>query len=346
MAAEACSSVVSIQRVGILSNEVFGPSRGEDVDYVSEAEVEEQADAVQGALAKLGFDYRRFILGEDIEGFVRELKEYRPDVVINLCEAVFGDSHLEMDVPGILELLRVPYTGSPPLSLGLCQDKGLTKYLLMASGIPTPRFQVLEALEDWRGGLSYPLFVKPLWEDASLGITKESYITKHEELEKRVEYIVHRYRQPALVEEYIGGRELNVAILGDKEPEALPVSEIVFEFSGEPKIVNYSAKWLKDSEEYAKTVPVCPARLKAGEKHRVEQTALQAYGVLHCRDYARIDIRLRQGISYVLEANPNPDISPDAGFARSLKTAGISYEGFIRRIISYALERGRIRADR
>jgi D-alanine-D-alanine ligase len=148
------------------------------------------------------------------------------------------------------------------------------------------------------------------------------------------------------VEEYISGRELNVAVLGYREPEALPVSEIVFECSGEPKIVDYSAKWLKDSQEYAKTVPVCPARLEAQEEYRVEQTALQAFGALHCRDYARIDIRLRQGIPYVLEANPNPDISPDAGFARSLKAAGIPYEGFVKRIISYAIKRERPRSDK
>jgi D-alanine-D-alanine ligase len=346
MAAEASPSTASIRRVGILSNEVFGPLRGEDVDYVSEAEVEEQADAVQKALEKLGLECRRYVLGENIEGLVRELKGYRPDVIVNLCEAVFGDSHLEMDVPGILELLRIPYTGSPPLSLGLCQDKGLTKYLLEASGIPTPRFQVLETLEDWSGELSYPLFVKPLREDASLGITKESYVTRQKELEKRVQYVLDQYGQPALVEEYISGRELNAAVLGDREPEVLPISEILFEYSSEPKIVDYSAKWLKDSQEYAKTVPACPARLKASEKHRVEQTALQAFGALHCRDYARIDIRLRQGIPYVLEANPNPDISPDAGFARSLKAAGIPYEGFVKRIISYAIERERPRSDK
>ncbi len=327
-------------KIGVLFNAATRSARGEGIDYVSAAEVVEQAEAVQDALEKLAFSYQRFILEEDVEEFILALKSYNPDVVINLCEGAFGDSHLEMNVPCLLELLRIPYTGSPPLTLGICQNKGLTKDILKSNGILTPRYRVLNSFNEWREEIAYPLFVKPMKEDASLGITKESFVRNKIELENRVEYVIERYEQPALVEEYVEGRELNVSIFGNEKPEVLPISEIIFEFSeNKPKIVDYLAKWIKESEEYEKTKPVCPANLEPTIKKKVEITALKAYKVLHCRDYARVDIRLKDGVPYVLEVNPNPDISPEVGFARSLKTAGIAFEEFIDKIISFALER-------
>ncbi|MFH0897860.1 MAG: ATP-grasp domain-containing protein [Candidatus Bathyarchaeota archaeon] len=326
-------------KVGILYNSPVMPSKGEDVDYVADAEVEEEVEAVEDALERLDLEYQQFPLKENVENLVQALKRYQPDVVVNLCEAAFGDSHLEMAVPSMLELLRVPYTGSPPLALGLCQNKGLTKAILRTNGIPTPDYQVLSRFEDWKVEIGYPLFVKPLSEDGSIGITKESFIKNNVELKKRVGYIIERYRQLALVEKYIDGRELNIAILGDNKTQVLPISEIVFKFSHEPKIVDYTAKWFKDSEEYKNTIPICPAKLEQPIKDLVEKQAEQAYLALYCRDYARVDIRLDGEIPYVLEVNPNPDISPDGGFARSLKAAEIPYEEFIREILCSALQR-------
>lgn len=316
-----------------------GSSRGEDIDYVSEAEVEEQVVAVEDSLKRLGLMCERFNVSEDFAGLVSWLKERNPDIVINLCEEALGDSHFEMDVPALLELLRFSYTGSPPLTLGLCQDKGLTKSILESRGLPTPKYQILRKFEDWEGQVCYPLFVKPLREDASLGITKESYVKNEAELRKRVEYITERYNQPALVEEYVSGRELNVSILGDKDLQILPISEIVFGFTDEPRIVDYSAKWIDESEQYKKTIPVCPAELDIDTRRTVESVALRAYVALQCRDYARVDIRLKNGTPYILEVNPNPDISPQAGFARSLKAAGIPYENFVSRLVMMACKR-------
>jgi len=326
-------------RVGILFNLPTKPARGEDIDYTSAAEVEDQVKAVQDALRKLNLKFQKFPLKGDILSFIKALKMYAPGVVINLCEEAFGDTHLEMNVPSMLELLGIPYTGSTPLTLGLSQNKGLTKDVLNARGIPTPQYQVLNSFEDWKGGIDYPLFVKPLKEDASLGIAKKSFVRDDAALKHQVEYINRRYRQPALVERYIDGRELNVAILGNEKPRVLPISEIVFEFSDEPKIVDYSAKWLKDSDEYRKTRPVCPAELISFIKRKVEETAISAYEAVHCRDYARVDIRLKDETPYVLEVNANPDISPDAGFARALRAAGVLYEEFVEMIITFALER-------
>lgn len=326
-------------KVGILLNLPAKPSKGEDIDYVSEAEVEDQAEMVQEALEKLSLGNQRFYVEDDIEELVGSLKEYKPDVIVNLCEGAFGDSHLEMDVPSILELLGIPYTGSPPLSLGLCQNKGLTKNILRSIRVPVPDYQILTSYEFWKGSIDYPLFVKPLREDASLGISRDSFVKNDSELKKRVKYIAENYRQPALVEKYIEGRELNVAILGNEKPKVLPISEIIFGFDDEPKIVSYTAKWFKNSDEYKKTEPICPARLNESTKKKIENVAILAYGVLCCRDYARIDIRLKNGIPYILEVNPNPDISLEAGFVRSLRTAGIPFEEFVGRIVGFALER-------
>jgi D-alanine-D-alanine ligase len=330
---------LSYLKVGVLFNSPVMPSRGEDIDYMADAEVEEQVEKVEEALEKLDLKYKRLPLVESVESLVKELKAYGPDVVINLCEGAFGDSHLEMNVPLILELFKVPYTGSPPLALGLCQNKGLTKDVLKAKKILTPQYQVLNRVEDWNGKITYPLFVKPLSEDGSIGITKESFVRNYVELKKRVEYIIKSYRQPVLVEKYIYGRELNVAILDNTKMKVLPISEIKFKFSDEPKIVDYCAKWLKESEEYKNTVPKCPAELEPSILDLVEREALQAYTAIGCRDYARIDIRLKRETPYVLEVNPNPDISIDGGFARSLRASGISYEEFIQEIICLALRR-------
>lgn len=328
-------------KVGILFNYPTKLLRGESLDYLAEVEVLDQVQAVQKALRKLGFQHYEIPLKDDVGEVIKILKEHRPDVVVNLSEGFLGDSSLEMHVPAILEILGIPYTGSHPLTLGLCQNKGLAKAILRANNIPTPRYQVMSRADALRRGLKFPLFVKPLREDASIGITKSSFVRDMEELRSRVEYVNSVYEQPALVEEYIGGREFNVSILGNEEPIVLPISEIIFKFKGEPKIVDYAAKWLKDSEEYAKTRPVCPAKIDEKLRVAIERTALKAYRALGCRDYARVDIRLKEDARkpYVLEVNPNPDISPEAGFVRSLRTAGITFEEFVRRILGFALKR-------
>jgi len=332
-------SDISASRVAVLYNLPLKRDDISDIYYIAEAEVLEQVGFVDDALREIGVRPKTFGIKNEIHSIVKALKSYKPEVAINLSEGTFGNSQLEMSVPALLELLRIPYTGSPPLTLGLCQNKGLAKDVLKSRGIPTPKWQVLRSFRDWKGEIKYPLIVKPSQEDASLGITKKSFVKNRNELEKRVMYINRRYRQPALVEMYINGRELNVAILGNEKPKILPVSEIMFKTSVEPKIVDYLAKWVKDSDEYKNTIPVCPAKLKPVVKRIVEKVAMEAYKALNCRDYARIDIRLRGDTPYVLEVNPNPDISPDAGFTRSLKAARISFRAFLKRILSFAIVR-------
>ena len=182
----------------------------------------------------------------------------------------------------------------------------------------------------FRLGLHYPLIVKPAWEDASVGIDNESIVYNVDTLKKRVEFVFNSFKQPALVEEFITGRELNVAIFGDREPRVLPISEI--DFSAMPEnlhpIVSYQAKWDPMHEAYHKTIPICPAILPDETRVEAESMALQCFRAVGCRDYARVDMRLSKEDNklYVLEVNPNPDLQEGAGFMRSAKQAGISYK--------------------
>jgi D-alanine-D-alanine ligase len=250
-----------------------------------------------------------------------------------------------MNIAALLELLDIPFTGSSALALGLSQDKGKTKSILAHQGLPTPAYCVWQPGMDRRlSGLQFPLIIKPLLEDASLGIDNDAYIPDEKTLKQQVRKIYQGYGQPALVEEYIDGRELNVSILGNENPQVLPISEIDFSSMppGLPKICSYAAKWVENSREFSSTVPCCPAPLSPPVEKKIKEVSLEAYRIMDCRDYARVDIRLSpQGIPYVLEINANPDISPDAGMTRSAKTAGFTYSEFIARIVEISWARYR-----
>ena len=275
--------------------------------------------------------------------FMRRLLACKVDLVFNLCEEALGDSRNEMSVCALLDLVGLPRTGCGPLTLGISLDKALTKRLLISEGIPTPRYFTIEdgahcTTLPYR--MRYPLFVKPLREDASLGIDRRARVTNRAELAERCRFVIRHYRQPALVEEYIEGRELNVSIIGNRTLVPLPISEIDMRSipQGAPRVCDYRAKWVPESEEYSQTVPRCPAPLEHAIERRIKKISLAAYRLMSCRGYARIDIRLnRRGVPYVLEVNPNPSIGLDAGIARSAAAAGISYPELICRIANLAL---------
>ncbi len=318
---------------------------GADSVDLSEVGVLDELLMVQSAIQDQGYRASLFNMNGDIPRLIRFLSEEKPDLVFNLCESVGSNSLHEMHVAGIYELMGVPYTGAGPLTLGTCLNKARTKEILSYHDIPTPKFRIVTDPANMPGSqpaLRYPVIVKPAHEDASSGIDNASIVFTPKDLKKRVEFITKRYEQPALVEEYIDGRELNVAIIGNAPPEVLPISEIDFSGlpEGYPHIVTYSAKWHEGTAEYTGTKGVCPAKIPVRVEKTVRAIALNAYTLLGCRDYARVDIRLADdGEPYVLEVNPNPDLSSDAGFARSIRTAGMTYEEGIGRIIAHAMER-------
>ena len=332
-------------RVVILYNLFERLQKGEEKDILAEGAIIEEIQAVEKAVRSLGHESIVMAVREEISPIIHWLKEYEPDVVFNLCESVYGNSCWEMNIPALLDLFRIPYTGSPPLTLGLCQDKGKVKDILQSHGILTPRYKIFERAVGPVKGNIFPIIVKPLHEDGSLGITRESVVFDDETLSKQIRYIIEQYQQPALVEEFVDGRELNVGLVETNGSVGiLPISEIDYtEFpKGIPKICGYEAKWVVESAEFQKTKPVCPASLEWLMEKKVGQIASRVFKLFECRDYARVDIRIdREGKIYVLEVNPNPDISPQSGMARALKVQGTTYTGFVGNLI----ERARLRKD-
>lgn len=288
-----------------------------------------------------------FNLKDNLDSLLEMIRREKPDVIFNFIELFKDNSRLEMNIVGLFELFEIPYTGAPPMALSTCQSKILVKRLLKSYGILTPPFIVFDSSsKNFNHALKYPLIVKPAYEDASVGIENTSIVENKIKLKHRVEYVLDYFKQPALVEEFINGRELNISIMGDKNPFVLPISEI--DFASMPEnlhnIVSYQAKWDPFHEAYHKTIPVCPAKLNERIAQLASQTALKAFHVMGVRDYARVDIRLsKDNQLFVLEVNPNPDLTEGAGFMRSAHASGMSYTATLRKIISFAYERGKRR---
>ncbi|MBN2097748.1 MAG: ATP-grasp domain-containing protein, partial [Candidatus Omnitrophica bacterium] len=274
------------------------------------------------------------------------------DLAFNLCDDGFrNDSLLEAHVPAMLDILEIPYTGANFFSLATCVHKARTKKILAFHKIPTPRFQVFfNGSEKLNRTLKFPLFVKPLHEDASIGIRKDSVVNNHHELGERASAVIKEYEQPALVETFIQGREVYVGLLGYKKNlTVLPISELIFEQRLiKNRICTYQAKWNPQSSQYQGTPVECPAKITKSLEKKLIKIAQEAYTLLDCQDYGRIDFRIDQNNRpFVLEVNPNPDISADAGLARMAKAAGMNYDQLIARIIDLAVERNHLaRFDR
>ncbi len=281
------------------------------------------------------------VVGEAFD-FLQELSRRKPALVVNLCESLNGDSRGEMAIPCLLDLLRIPYTGSSALALGLALHKPKAKEILRARGIPTPEFALIDRVEDLsRVDLPFPLIVKPAREDASVGIDFDSVVHDRKALVRAGLKVMQTLGQPALAERYVDGREIYVPLLGNRPRTALPLTEIHFgeAFEGKPRIVSYRAKWDADSPECRDSDPR-PCEIDPLTEARLVKTASAAFEALECRDYGRVDLRLSaDGEPYVIDVNPNCDLHPDAGFARASRAAGMEYRDLARRLVEIALER-------
>jgi len=303
--------------------------------------IHEEIPIIEGVLRAAGWEPLAIPVGSDILGALGAIAARRPCAVINLCDDLLGRSDHEMHFAGALELLALPYTGAPPLALGLCRDKIMTKLILRGHGIPTAPFVFAADPDTPLEGLRFPVIAKPASEDGSLGITDASVAGDEKAARRAIKAVLDTYG-PVLVEEFIEGRELNVPILGNAPARVLPVSEIDFIglAPGVPHICGYEAKWEQADDRYAGTVGVCPAKLGAPLQDRIERWSVLAFRSLGLRDYARIDWRLSptRGLM-LLEANPNPDISPDSGYLRSVRAAGMDYPEFIGQLVEETLAR-------
>ncbi len=265
------------------------------------------------------------------------------DLVFNLTESYAGDDTKDMHIAAYLDLLDLPYTGAGPRGLFLAQNKALAKKIFHFHDIRTPFFAVsYRGQLDHAHDIAFPLIVKPLAEDGSIGIDAGAVVSSVKELMERIHYIHEQFDSPALIEEYIEGREIYAALLGNDKVEALPLVELDLSDLPDdmPRIAGAEVKWAKDSEAYRRSRARVAEDLDEETAEHLKQTAVAAYQALQLRDYGRIDMRLTaDGKIYVIEANPNPWLSSGAEFALAARKSGRSYPEVIQAIVDLALKR-------
>ncbi len=328
------------QRIAVIYNEP-NPDLYEDiVEKKASLAILDGVGAVHQALIESGYQVSSLPLPPPLESAREKLKTMEADLVFNLFEGFDGCPEAEASVVNSLSELGFTFTGCSGIALSMGLDKVKTKTRLAALGIDTPKYQLLDPKTISLFHLDYPCIVKPYAEDGSNGISEESVVHDFASLEKQVAAISKRFRRRVLVEEFIDGREFNVTVLGTKKPRALPVSEIVYSLPPDmPRILTFSAKWDPQSIYFERTKAVCPAEIDIELRERISRTALTAFRVLGSRGYARVDFRLdTEEKLKVIEVNPNPDISPDAGAALQAQVAGMTYCQFIEQIVQLSLE--------
>jgi D-alanine-D-alanine ligase len=291
------------------------------------------------ALEKLGHEPTYMVLdGEDKT--LTALARHETDLFFNLVESYAGDDTMEMHVAAYLDLLGRPYTGAGPQGLYLAQDKSVAKKLFQFYGIRTPYFATCyQGKLDHSQDISFPLIVKPISEDGSLGIDKGAVVGSVKELMERIHYVQEEFNSPALIEEFIEGREIYAGVMGNQNPEVLPLVELDLSKlpEGMPKVAGMEVKWEKDSEAYKVTKSAPVEDLDEETQELLGKTALNTYRILKLRDYGRIDMRLTEkGEVYVIEANPNPWLSSNSEFFMAAKKSGRSYADMIEQIIQLA----------
>jgi D-alanine-D-alanine ligase len=326
------------RRIAIIYNQPVKSRYDQRGEQAAVTDVLGAVEAVHDALLKLGYGVVKVPLAPPLPHTQERLAVLEADLVFNLFEGFAGHPETEADIAEILSALKIPFTGCPAAALKLALDKARAKAVLKNAGINTPDFQLLrpETLSGF--SLSYPCIVKPRREDASHGLSAQNVVHDFASLEKQVTAVSRYYGGQALVEHFIDGREFNVTVLGDT---VLPVSEIDYSLlRGEPRLLTFAAKWQPDSPYFQGTKVICPAEIEDKDRESIAQTALKVFGLLGCRGYARVDMRLDEtGQLNVIEVNPNPDIAPGAGSVRQAEAAGMSYPQFIEKIVKLALEK-------
>jgi D-alanine-D-alanine ligase len=326
-------------------------------DFFAECDSAETIEAVRAALA----ERHEVVLVEGDEDALEKFRSERPDIVFNMAEGVFGAAR-ESHIPAVLEMLGIPYHGSDPLTLAICLDKARTKDVLAQHGILTPRYALASSTQELREEvgrsrrgnraaflteIAFPLFVKPACEGSSKGIVNDALVRDETALSAQLERIHRGYRQPALVEEYLPGREFTVAIIGNHpDLQVLPIVEIRFDTlpAGVNPVYSFEAKWVWDTAEEPLEIFECPARLEPELQAEIEHVCTEAYRVLRVRDWCRIDVRLdARGRPHVLELNPLPGVLPkpedNSCFPKAARAAGMSFNQLINRVFDVACQR-------
>jgi D-alanine-D-alanine ligase len=312
-------------------------------DLYAEWDTMDTITAVRDAIAER---YQVLMIEANEDAFLR-LREERPDFVFNIAEGLYGVSR-EAQVPAMLELLRIPYLGSDPLTLSVCLDKARAKEILAYHGVRTAPFVVISSMEEFEEArLRFPSIVKPLHEGSSKGIYNSCVVRDPEALEQEVRAVLDTYGEPALVEEFLPGREFTVALLGNGDDvRALPIVEISFDAlpAGMNHIYSYEAKWVWDRSDAPLEIFSCPAQISRDLEEEIRSLCVKAYRILRCRDWSRIDIRLDAGgRPSILELNPLPGILPrpedNSCFPKAARAAGMTYNMLMNTVLDIAMKR-------
>jgi D-alanine-D-alanine ligase len=312
-------------------------------DIYAEWDSAETINALKDAIAK---HHDVILIEADDNAFIK-LKEQRPEIVFNVAEGAHGISR-EAQIPAMLDMLQIPYTGSDPLTLTTCLDKARTKEILAYHNIPTSKFVLLtSSTEVDKVDLTFPLMVKPVGEGSSKGIFDSSLVNNLDDLYKLANEMFAKYNQPIIVEEFLPGREFTVALLGNGDSvEVLPIVEINLDQlpSSLQPIYSYEAKWIADTRDNPLNIFTCPAKINGELERQISETAIKTFKIMRCRDWCRIDMRLdTNGIPNIIELNPLPGILPDpkdnSCFPKAARTAGYSYEEMINKVLLTAAKR-------
>ncbi|HQV26960.1 MAG TPA: hypothetical protein PKZ61_02635 [Thermoflexales bacterium] len=328
-------------RVLIIYNEPLLPKDHPEAD--SEHEILYVADAIGTILKAAGFEVDAFGVDHRPDALIARLRADPPDVVFNLFEHSTDHAADEEWVAGILQWLGIPFTGSPSQTIAVARSKHLAKGVLQAAGLPTPPFRVIDRLPVAPNALGWPVILKPAGEDSSIGIDQGSVVVDDAALVSRAAHILEHYGPPVLVEGFIRGRELSVSVIENPDLRALPPVEILF-IDPDPSfwpILSYGGKWKPDTREYDVTPPKYGADVAEPLATQIADLAKRAFQVLGCRDYARIDFRVsKDGQPWIIEINPNPDISPEAMLSGNLNSGGIRHSDYVVDLTRRAAARG------
>ena len=313
----------------------FNMKRAEGDEAEAEFDSPPTIQAIASAIESYG---HTVVMLEATPDLPRRLADARPDVVFNVAEGMRGRNR-EAQVPALCELLGIPYSGSDPTTLSLCLDKGLTKQILRAAGIETPDWQVLTTGREKLRAFRYPVIVKPNAEGTSKGITSASVVGDEAAARAAAKAMVDRFGQPALVEEYIAGREFTVGLLGERRPKLLPPMEVVFVDAAEHPVYGYDEK----KPATTRVRFECPATMTQTEQRKLEKVVRDTFAALGCRDVARIDLRLaKDGTFHVIEVNPLPGLTPDFSDLCVIgKVAGMDHRTLIGEIMAGCIKRHR-----
>jgi len=291
--------------------------------------------------------YHDVTMIEANENAFEKFKNTEIDIVFNVAECAYGSSR-EAQIPAMLDMLQIPYTGSDPLTLTTCLDKARTKEVLSYYKIPNAKFLLVQEINDLSNfDLSFPVIIKPVAEGSSKGIFNSSFINNFFDLETNLAELLQEYSQPFLIEEFLPGREFTVALIGNKNDlEVLPIIELnLHELPSElVPIYSYEAKWVVDTKDNPLNIFSCPADIDNDLENEIKEVAKKTFNILRCKDWSRIDIRLdANNKPNVIEVNPLPGILPDPDdnscFPKAARTAGMNYEEMINRVLNTAAKR-------